>query len=241
MKKITLSIAAIIAATTLVAQTREGTITYERKVNMHRRITDEQIKAMIPEFRTSKHQLLFSDSTSIYKAVVEDETPDPFASGNGPTVMIRTAGDGGEQYRDYSKGKAVDARELGAKSYIIEDSIKQYGWKLTDETKTILNYTCRKATFKSDRGQAVEAWFTESIPCPAGPEGFSGLPGVILAVDVNNGEMTYTATNVSDKVDKAGLKEPKKGKKVTRQEFAKITEEMFGKPGEGGRVVRIGN
>ena len=72
MTKILLSALSLLSIDTLIAQMKEGTIVYERKMNLHRTITDEQMKAMMPEFRTSKHQLLFSDSTSVYKAVAEE-------------------------------------------------------------------------------------------------------------------------------------------------------------------------
>jgi GLPGLI family protein len=242
MKKILIAFTAMLSTFVVAAQLKEGTIIYERKIDMHKRIADEQMRAMMPQFRTSKHQLLFSDSTSIYKAVPEEEAPDPFAGGEGGArVMFRMAGGEGEQYRNFSQSKFVESRELGAKTYIIEDSIKQQPWKLSDETKTILNYTCKKATRTNDRSQVVEAWYTEAIPCPAGPEGFASLPGAILELNINNNEMVYSAVSVSDKVNKKDIKEPSKGKKVTRAEFAKLMQDAFGAPGPGGRVIRIMN
>jgi GLPGLI family protein len=242
MKKILLSVTAFLTAGVLFAQLKEGTIIYERKINMHRRLADEQMKAMVPEFRTSKHQLLFSDSTSIYKAVPEEDAPDPFAgSGGGQVMIVRNVGDNGEQYRNFSEAKAVESRELGAKTYLIEDTIKQQGWKLTDETQTIASYPCKKATRQNERGQTIEAWYTESIPVPAGPENFASLPGAVLKLDINNGEIVYTASSVSDKVNKSEIKEPKKGKKITRPEFAKLMQDMLGAPGQGGRVIRMMN
>jgi GLPGLI family protein len=243
MKKILLSAIALLTINELFAQLKEGTIIYERKINMHRQITDEQMKAMIPEFRTSKHQLLFSDSTSIYKAVPEDNAPDPFAAGGGGGMVIRMGGsDNAEQYRNYSQAKAIDSRELGAKTYLIEDTIKAQGWKLTDETATLLNYPAKKATRQNERGQSIDVWYTESIPTPVGPEGFAGLPGAILKVDINNGQTVFNAISVSDKVNKSDIKEPKKGKKIGRQEFMKLMQETMGNPGPGGgnRVIRIG-
>jgi GLPGLI family protein len=240
MKKILLSATALLTINVLFAQITEGTITYERKMNLHRRLKDDQMKAMLPEFRTSKHQLLFSDSTSIYKAVVEETAPDPFAgSGGGGMVTFRMGGgDNAEQYRNYSNGKAIESRELGAKNYLIEDSITGQGWKLTDETATILKYNCKKATRNTAAGQTIEAWYTESIPSPAGPESFANLPGVILKVDINNGEIVYNALSVSDKVSKNDIKEPKKGKKITRTEFMKLMEESMG-AGPGTRIIRM--
>jgi GLPGLI family protein len=238
MKKILFAITAFITAQSAFAQIKEGTITYERKVNLHRRITDEQMKAMIPEFRTSKYQLLFSDSTSIYKALPEENAPDPFAGGN--QVIFKMGADGGQQYKNFIQAKAVESRELGAKTYIIEDTIHQLSWKLTDETKTILDYPCKKATLTTERGQNVEAWYTESIPCPAGPETFASLPGAIMQLDINKGESLFTAVAVSDKVDKKEIQEPKKGKKISRPEFMKMMQEMMGNPGGGVRTFRIG-
>jgi GLPGLI family protein len=242
MKKILLSAAALLTITLVSAQIKEGTIIYERKINMHKRITDEQMKAMLPEFRTSKHQLLFSDSTSIYKAVPEENAPDPFAPGGGGGFVMRMGGgDNAEQYRNYSQAKAIESRELGAKTYLIEDTIKAQGWKLTDETATILNYPVKKATRQNERGQTIEAWYTESIPSPAGPEGFASLPGAILKVDISNGEIVFNAVSVTEKVNKNDIKEPKKGKKIGRPEFMKMMQESMGNPGSGGnRVIRIG-
>ena len=242
MKKILLSAAALVAINAVSAQIKEGVIVYERKINLHRRITDEQIKAMMPEFKTSKHQLLFSGSTALYQAVPEENAPDPFASGQGGGIVMRMGGgENAEQYRNYSQAKAVESMQLGAKTYLIEDTIKAQEWKLTSETSTILNYPVRKATRQTERGQTIDAWYTESIPSPAGPESFANLPGVILKVNINNGETVYTAISVTDKVNRNDIKEPKKGKKIGRAEFMKIMQESMITPGGGGnRVIRVG-
>src|SRR5258708_25876508 len=83
----------------LSAQTRQGTILYERKIDVHRRLQDEQMKAMVPQFQTAAYELLFKDSIAVYKAVPKDESPDPFENtGGGTQVTIRFTGpanDGG--------------------------------------------------------------------------------------------------------------------------------------------------
>ena len=83
MRKVLLSFTCLSGFLLANAQQKEGTIVFERKINMYKTITDEQMRAMMPEFRTSKHMLLFSDSISVYKAIPEDEAPDPFAGGGG--------------------------------------------------------------------------------------------------------------------------------------------------------------
>lgn len=64
----------------------EGVIQYEQKVNLHRRIQNPEMKSRIPEFQTSKTQLLFNKTKAIYKNV-EDEEEDLEASNGGGMVM----------------------------------------------------------------------------------------------------------------------------------------------------------
>lgn len=254
MKRIFFTLSAIVSFLFCQAQVKEGTVYYDQKVNVHRTITDEQMKAMLPEFRTAKYMLLFSDSVSMYKTIPEDEAPDPFAGGGGRMVIRMGGASGGDLYKNLSQAKAVQASELGGKNFLIIDSIRQQPWKLGTETKTILGYTCHKATRKimqpvrsvvrmsmsqggtatNDTAKAppskeveVVAWYADEIISPVGPESYGQLPGVILQLDVDNGQTVYTATEVKKTVDQKELKEPKKGKVVTRQEYQKLMMDMM--------------
>jgi len=270
MKKIFFLLTASVSLTALSAQVKEGTIYYDQKVNMYKTIQDEQMRAMMPEFRTSKFMLLFSDSVSIYKVVPEDEAPDPFAGGGGGTRMIfRMGAGGGDLYKNFAQSKSIQASELGGKNFLIVDSIKQQPWKLSTDTKQILGHNCHKATrkvmqsangpvrrilmgggnttpdttaLKQQPAKEIEvvAWYADDIVSPVGPENYGQLPGVILQLDVDNGTTVFTATDVKKTVDTKELKEPKKGKVVTRQEFSKIMTDMMGSPGGPGGVVRFG-
>jgi len=246
------------------AQLKEGTITYERKINMHKRIQDEQIRAMIPEFTTTKHLLLFNDSTSLYKAMPADEAPDPFESGNTRIVIRSGGGDNEELYKNFATNSSIRTTDIGSKTYIIEDKIKAQQWKLTDESKKILGYNCRKATTQQkmqmrsttsttvngNAGKAatdttantmeVTAWYAEDIVSPVGPDNNGGLPGVILELNMNNGEMIYTATDIKKEVNKKEIKAPTKGKKITNDEFTKLQQQMIDNMGGGGRTMRFG-
>jgi len=238
MKKyfLTAFVFAIIAAH---AQIRQGTIIYERKVDVHRRMQDAQMKAMVPQFQTTKSELIFSDNISVYKALPEDNTPDPFNSGGGNVVMIKIDGPGENSvlYKNYSNQQFLEQTELADKAYIIDDTIKTSPWKLSDDTKTIMNHPCKKATMKTERGSDVTAWYAEDISSPVGPDRFGGLPGTILLADVNNGEMVYTATEFNKEADEKELTGPSKGKHITRADFDKKLDEMFGPATPDGRRI----
>lgn len=227
------------------SQMKEGKIIYERKINMHKRIPegDERMKNMIPEFNTSKVQLLFSETQSIYKNLPEEQDIRETA-GEGEhadRVFIRMGGGDDETYKNYETGKSIEQRELGPRKYIIEDSLRKINWKLDEEasSKEIKGFTCRKAIGKSANGAAVIAWFTDKIICPSGPDIYGGLPGMILEVNIGDGEIIFTPLEISNLDDKKMVKAPSNGKKITRKEFQKMLDEQFGANPGGGPVIRI--
>tara|TARA_R110000787_G_scaffold70646_4_gene157021 strand:- start:11124 stop:11855 length:732 start_codon:yes stop_codon:yes gene_type:complete len=66
--------------------------------------------------------------------------------------------------------------------------------------------------------QIVTAWYTPQIPVSAGPAEYWGLPGLIL--EINAGRTTMLCTEIVINPEKSiEIKEPTKGKKVSRDEF----------------------
>ena len=235
-------IAAILFTSTAFSQVKEGKVIYERKMNMHKDMPPDagQFKAMVPEFTTSKMELLFNSSQSLFHPVAteeEDQMPQP--GGDGGRRIFRFGGMDAETFRDYEKEQMVEARELGPKKYIIDDTLRPLKWKLEEDTMTIIGYLCHKATTSqamrmqrrfgpntdtsanktppSAQQLPVVAWYTEAIESQAGPDNFYGLPGLILKTDLNNGTMVYTATGFEN-LDKDLVKAPANGKKITREE-----------------------
>jgi GLPGLI family protein len=134
--------------------------------------------------------------------------------------------------------KVLSKRELGAKTFVVEDSIQPLNWKITEDHKTILEHPAKKALAKRityrlvtvmENGEVkqhkeadtsnITAWYALDLPVSAGPE-VSGLPGLILELDINQGFMVYTAVQITDKVRPGSLKEPK-GKRISVEEFEK--------------------
>jgi GLPGLI family protein len=232
MKKIVVAIAALIALQTADAQTKEGKITYEQKIDMWRRIPEDnvQMRSMIPNFRTQKFELNFTDNQSMFKGI--EEEPDLSEQPANGVVMKFNNGADNEYYRNFTTKRSVEKREMMEETYLVDDSIKSITWKLEEgETKTILGYTCKKATGKTARGTDVIAWYAEDITVPSGPDQFNSLPGMILSIDANKGEIVFTATAFDKKVDTKVVKAPTKGKKVTNAEFAEIQKKMMGNGG----------
>lgn len=88
----------------------------------------------------------------------------------------------------------------------------------------------------------ITAWYTPEVPVSQGPEGYWGLPGLIL--EVNDGKTTILCSKVVlNPKDKAEIKAPKNGKEVSQKEYdetvMKKMEEMSEMGGRGGFQMRI--
>jgi GLPGLI family protein len=61
------------------------------------------------------------------------------------------------------------------------ENIPEQTWQLHDDTTTIKEHLCQKATCEF-RGRHYIAWFTSDIPINQGPWKFNGLPGLIMRI-----------------------------------------------------------
>lgn len=220
------------------AQQNEGIIFFEEKINMHRNIPpeDAQIRAMIPEWRTSQSELLFDVDESLYRNIEEEEEED---GGDGQGMVFKIQRPEATYYRNFITMRKADARGFFGKNYLIEDSLTSGNWKVAVETKQVLGYNCMKATTTDTvRKREITAWFTPDLSLPTGPASFGQLPGTILEVDVNNGEIILSAKKVEfKKLKKSELTPPTKGEKITEVMFQKIMAEQMREA--GGRSMRV--
>jgi GLPGLI family protein len=240
MKKLILS--ALLLATFAqlsTAQNSEGAITFEEKMNLHRRMPDESMKAMVPEFRTSTMMLYFRGDECVYKRNPEEEDEETNQAGAGGGRMVMRFGGSGETHCNYATTIRTEEREFMGKKYLITDTLKQSAWKLGTDTKKIAGFDCTKATLSDTaRKSEIVAWFTMDIPLTAGPSGMGMLPGMILEIDMNNGEVVRTAKAIEFKKQKeSNLKAPSKGEKITQAEFRQKIEEW--RKQNGGRNIQI--
>ncbi len=222
------------------AQKNEGVILFEEKVNVHRMLPPDaaDMKAMIPEFRVHQNELLFKDNESLYRNVEEEDEDE---GGEGQQVTIRMQRPEAVYYRNFETKRKADFREFMRKEYLIEDTLAARNWKVTGEVKNILGYDCMSAvTSDTVRKQEITAWFATSLPLPTGPAAYGQLPGTILEIDINSGEIVISAKKIEfKKVKKNDIAAPKKGEKTTDAEFQKMMAERMKEMGGGGRPMRI--
>ncbi|HLO79413.1 MAG TPA: GLPGLI family protein [Chitinophagaceae bacterium] len=245
------------------AQMKQGKIIYERTSKINVQVSDPAFANMIPPERKEKFELHFADNKTLWRPVEEGQEPEMNFDNGGAQIRLVMPGSNDVMFSDIPSKRKVEQRELFTKTFVVEDSIRSYNWKIGQETKAILGHSCRKATSQRtqqatrvnmDNGVMkreqftdtvnVVAWFTDAISVFAGPDLYQGqLPGTILELDVNNGRTTYVALSITPDADVKNIKEPK-GKKITPAEFAaereKMMQEMEKNNGGGNVNIRVG-
>jgi GLPGLI family protein len=259
MKKILL-LACLSSGLFASAQMKEGKVVYERTTQMRIRMQNPEVANMIPQSRKDNFELLFSNNQSLWQYLPNADGNDGTVAGNG--MVFRMGGNNDITYTNLNTRKRVEQREMFDREYLVEDSVRSLSWKLSDETKTILGHVARKATAERigvrsqmtmENGEmkrqempdtsVVTAWFATDIPVAVGPLEYQGqLPGAILELNLNNGRVVFQAVEISPKVSTSSIKEPKKGKRVTQEEYTKERDKLMQemqKNMPAGRTMRI--
>jgi len=234
----------------IFSQNNEGKILYTEEVKFQIDLPEEMahMRDKIPSSQKSEKELLFNESTSLWKnaenAVDEHAATfeDTNEQGSIRFKMITTRSES-ELFKDLDKSQKTEKTDFMGKVFLINGDLKDFPWKLSGESKTIAGYECQHAIFQ-DSTQKVEAWFTPKIPISTGPADFGALPGMILELSIDDGQTTIRATKIEFvKLEKEKIQAPKKGKKVSQEEFDAIvqakTKEMQEEMGGNTMQIRI--
>lgn len=125
-------------------------------------------------------------------------------------------------YRDYAKMQIHDIIKFTDKVYIIEDTLIPQSWKILNDIKEVCGHICMNASYTDTvKDQKIVAWFALDIPLAAGPDRYSGLPGLILEIDINNGARVYTADKIDTVLPEKVMEFPakQKGKHIKESDY----------------------
>lgn len=116
------------------------------------------------------------------------------------------------------------------KTYIVRDSLNAPKWRVMNEIRDILGHMCMKAVAEdSIKGQKITAWFASDIPVPVGPEEQFGLPGLILAYDINDGMLVVEAEKITfgEPAEIIALPKKLKGREVSGTEYQDLVQDFI--------------
>lgn len=245
MKRILAISIGLMAFTFLGAQSdpakaiRSGKVVYEEKAKLEIHLEGDaaELAAALPKERKSQKSLLFNENASLYtNEKQEEEAPEQMVEGGGMIVMAKMMEPDNKMFTDFAAKKQIEQREFMTRMFLIEKELGVSDWKLTGNARDILGYPCQEAVRQPNDSTKIVAWFTPAIPIPSGPGEYLNLPGLVLAVEMDNGDHTITAKSIEAmEVDNKMLAKPKEGKKTTEEGFRKIVDEKMKEMGaEGG-------
>lgn len=212
----------------------KGKITYERKTNVHKQLDEmmkgragadnsmaENFKKQIPKYKTDIFELFFTDKQSLYK-------PAPNGIMESKMMMGAMPAEANTVFTNFESQQSSAEKKVFEKNYLIQDSLKKYNWKITEEFRKIAGFNCRRAETIMMDSVYVISFYTDAILANGGPEGFNGLPGMILGVVLPRLNVTYFATKFDNYLpDEKILVSPTKGEKTNFKSLeAKLKESM---------------
>lgn len=200
-------------------------ITYEKKLNLQRQMANntwisDDAKDKMKKYVTTLWDYSFNETTSSYKAQKKEN------SGSDMMFAFSSGQNTAEMFTDLGKNKRVIKKSVMGEDYILPDTIPHLDWKIMHDVRKIAGYDCRKAIAVINDSVYVVAFYTDEILLKGGPEGFTGLPGMILGLAIPRYNTTWFATKVeSVNVPIYAITEPAKGKRADNEkEFKKLIE-----------------
>ena len=193
----------------------KGRIVYEKTVNQHKPLEEEgsdnewwkEIMKSFPKIVKDQYELKFNESRSIYK-LVKENTENKYMWGSKPNESDNSIS-------DFNSHSSSIQREIFDNTYLIKDTLRNIEWRITQETREIAGFECKKAVSKICDSVVVVAFYADQIPVSAGPENFGGLPGMIMGLAIPRMYTTWFATKLelTEPTDQQ-LNPVQKGKKV---------------------------
>jgi GLPGLI family protein len=191
-------------------------IEFEKKVNFKRAFEgNDKMPDNFPKYDVTYFSFLYAGGVSLYQ--YDHDVP---SSQNQYFGMLHEQN---SIFFDYNDNKTVRKKSFFGEDYILKDTIKPIKWKITQETRTIAGYECRKAVGRIYDSVYIVAFYCEQLVMKAGPEGVQGLPGMILGMAIPRYNTTWFATKVElANINETNIIPPNKGKKLSDKELTDL-------------------
>ncbi len=172
----------------------KAVIEFEVNTNLKKTMSnnswDEQMKENLSELKTSYWNFTFTDNKSVYA----------FGRWSPKTRIPKYLKDEDEEnvwFHDFSNKTKSSQKLIARTSFVLNDSISNIEWKITNENREIAGYNCRKAVGKIFDDVYVFAFYTDEITISGGPVSVNGLPGMILGLTIPRLYTSFIATKVN--------------------------------------------
>lgn len=184
---------------------KSGTVSYDKTMYMKNIVNKqyieksdvaargmfENILSKLPENAVLKKELKFKGNETIFAPVKQDLQPQVKQA-----IMQLALDFDAVTYSNLATEEYSRYNDIIGQKLIVQDSVKQIKWTITDEYREIAGYNCRRANGMTSDSTYVIGFYANEIPIDGGPESINGLPGLILGLVVPSQHVSYFATKV---------------------------------------------
>jgi GLPGLI family protein len=221
IKKLLMAFILTVFCISVSAQITSAKITFERKTNLYKKLKGnvenwlkEEDKVKIDYF-----ELFINDTCSLFKPQESDLKENMSWATSKNTVL-----------QNFKLNTRYVIKPMWGEELHLTDSMFKRKWKITESSRKIAGYACRKAVWQANDSTRIYAWFSYDIVPATGPESFNGLPGTILGLATEDGGVVYFAKKVEVLTPTpATFILPKKKKVYTIPELKAQMEKQYGK------------
>ena len=225
MKRVLILFVALVITGKINAQQfiDKASIEFEVKTSIKKTLSNDSwadmLKDNMSEFKTAYYTYTFADNKSIYKF-------DRWDTKTKIPAWYKEGDEDNAWYFDFNAGKLNMQKQIEGTNFIIADSMPAIDWKLTNESREIAGFNCRKAVGKIMDSVYVFAFYTDEITISGGPCTINGLPGMIMGLSIPRLYTSYIATKVMvNGVATASIKPPVSKKPYTYNSLKAFIEE----------------
>jgi GLPGLI family protein len=212
----------------------KGRIEFEKKVNLYAQVDDEDddtwkdlMKKMMPQFKVTYFDLEFNGNKTLFK---------PGRENTDNNRIWQQPAEDNTVFTNLTDSMSIAQKNVFEQTFLLHDSTRKIRWKITDETRNIAGFNCRRANALVMDSIYVVAYYTDQIITTGGPESFNGLPGMILGLALPHEHITWFATKVyTENITDAQLVAPTKGKKTTSSALLTTLQDLMKDWGKWGK------
>jgi GLPGLI family protein len=213
MKKLIIILTILFFASKTYAQQfiDKAVIEFEVNTNLKKTLSTnswaEMMKDNMSDLKISYYNFTFADNKSIFQF-------DRWSEKTKIPSWEKEGDDENSWYFDFTTGKINMQKQIEGTNFVIADSIPVIKWKITNESRVIAGFNCRKAIGKIMDSVYVFAFYTDDITIPGGPCSVSGLPGMILGLTIPRLYTSFIATKILLNNVNATVIKPSNAKKM---------------------------
>jgi len=213
-----------------IVYAQSGVITYKKqRATPTPSAINDYFKSAVKEMEILRYQLTYNNERAHYSKV------DGMGRNEDAVVEAYTrtlTGFNGEIFINRQSNQLIHKKEFAGQKFFIKKN--KIEWTLKADTLIVDKFLCYKATTsetisnsKGNHKIEIIAWYAPELSLPLGPDGYGGLPGLVMQLERNGTITSIESINFFNEKLDVDFLDDKNIKIIDEASFNKITASVF--------------